>query len=315
MPEDRGRLVTAFLVKLLRALRRYRLHRRARGAARRHLRRQGRLARGDAGLLGRVPRAVEPPRTSRSATSSTRSTRNSARTSSPPRGRRRPARVPGLPRRPARPAARADGGLHRLLQLPGMPIHAPLAIASAEDDGDDPQRGQRELGARPGERRGDHRAPRPLRRSMSSSARRTARGQDDQAAPGQPARRAWTARRSTSTGRSALLSLPRAGRPHPETRRGDRGRDRPLRALYQAWAPSSSRSSRATTCSRSASTGRSSCWPRPATASGCARPAPEGQGAGRDPQGPLRPLCPARQDGRQPAAQPGDGGCRRSTRR
>ena len=39
IPEDRGRLVTAFLVELLRALRRYRLHRLARGPARRHLRR------------------------------------------------------------------------------------------------------------------------------------------------------------------------------------------------------------------------------------------------------------------------------------
>ena len=34
----------------------------------------------------------------------------------------------------------------------------------------------------------------------------------------------------------------------------------------------------------------------------------EGRRPGRDPQGPLRPLCPARQDRRQPAAQPGHGG-------
>ncbi len=33
----------------------------------------------------------------------------------------------------------------------------------------------------------------------------------------------------------------------------------------------------------------------------------EGQGAGDRPQGALRPLCPARQDGRQPAARRGDG--------
>ena len=57
IPEDRGRLVTAFLVELLRALRRYRLHRHAGGEARRHLRRPGRLARGDARVLGGVLRA------------------------------------------------------------------------------------------------------------------------------------------------------------------------------------------------------------------------------------------------------------------
>ena len=45
IPEDRGRLVTAFLVELLRTLRRYRLYRRARGTARRHLRRPRGMAR------------------------------------------------------------------------------------------------------------------------------------------------------------------------------------------------------------------------------------------------------------------------------
>ena len=41
------------------------------------------------------------------------------------RGWRRSARLPGLQRRPPRPQARPLRQLHRLLQLPAMPVHAP----------------------------------------------------------------------------------------------------------------------------------------------------------------------------------------------
>ena len=69
IPEDRGRLVTAFLVELLRALRRLRLHRRPRGAARRHLRRPDRLAPGAARLLAGLLRTPSTrPRTCASGT-------------------------------------------------------------------------------------------------------------------------------------------------------------------------------------------------------------------------------------------------------
>ncbi len=53
-PEDRGRLVTAFLTSLLRALRGHGVHRRAGGAAGRRVRRPGRLARGDGAVLARL---------------------------------------------------------------------------------------------------------------------------------------------------------------------------------------------------------------------------------------------------------------------
>ena len=56
VPEDRGRLVTAFLDQLFRALRRIQFHRRPRKPARRHLRRPHRLERGAARFLARVLR-------------------------------------------------------------------------------------------------------------------------------------------------------------------------------------------------------------------------------------------------------------------
>ena len=66
VPEDRGRIVTAFLQTLFPALRRIRLHRPSRGRARRHLGRQDRLAPGAArileGLLRRRRRDQGPAR-------------------------------------------------------------------------------------------------------------------------------------------------------------------------------------------------------------------------------------------------------------
>ena len=103
IPEDRGRIVTAFLDELLRALRRIRFHRRSREPARRHLRRQastGRKVLGDfwrdfsAAVGGTKDLTI-------TAGASTRSTRSWARISSRPHGDgERSARS-------ARPAARA----------------------------------------------------------------------------------------------------------------------------------------------------------------------------------------------------------------
>ena len=47
------------------------------------------------------------------------------------RGRHRSAGLPGLRRRKARPAAGPDRRLHRLLQLPGMPLYPPADRARA----------------------------------------------------------------------------------------------------------------------------------------------------------------------------------------
>ena len=100
VPEDRGRLVTAFLDQLLRAIRRYWFHREFGGAARRHLRRPGRLARGDAGFLGGILPAVDQTKELKISTSSARSIRILGSISSRPR--------PTAPiRAPVRPAAMA----------------------------------------------------------------------------------------------------------------------------------------------------------------------------------------------------------------
>ena len=127
IPEDKGRVVTAFLEKLLRPLRRIRFHRRPRGAARPHLQQRDRLARllrdfwrdfigavGDIKEL-RVAQVIDALDEMLGAASVPAA-----------RGRRRSAQVPELRQRPALAEARQVRRLHRLHQLSGMPLHPPV---------------------------------------------------------------------------------------------------------------------------------------------------------------------------------------------
>jgi DNA topoisomerase-1 len=112
--------------QLLRTLRRHRLHCRARGTARRHFSRQGRLARRHARLLERLLGRHRRDQRSQNFRRHRRAGPGSRRTFLPRQGRRRrPAPVPVLPKRPPRPQARPPRQLHRLLELPELPIHPP----------------------------------------------------------------------------------------------------------------------------------------------------------------------------------------------
>ena len=150
IPEDRGRLVTAFLVELLRALCRYRLHRRAGGEARRHLRRQRRLAGGAARLLGRVlarGRADQGPEDQRRHRRAGRGSRPALLSAA--RGRHRPARLPGLRHRPAGPEAGRYGSFIGCSNYPECHYTRPLAVATGDEEADALADGPRELGDDP----------------------------------------------------------------------------------------------------------------------------------------------------------------------
>ena len=125
VPEDRGRLVTAFLTSFFE---RY-VDTGFTASLEEQLDdisgRPGGLARGDAGVLGPVLKCggtdagPQDQRRHRCAGSgSGRAFLSGAG------GRRRPAAVPGLPPGPAGPEAWPSRQLHRLRQLPGVPIHA-----------------------------------------------------------------------------------------------------------------------------------------------------------------------------------------------
>ena len=112
--------------QLLRALRRSAVHRRARGAARRHLRRPRRLARGDDASFWDAfqPRRGADPRAQDLRRHRCARRRPGAALLPRARRRRRPAALHRLRHRPARPEARPLRQLHRLLELPGLPVHA-----------------------------------------------------------------------------------------------------------------------------------------------------------------------------------------------
>ncbi len=136
--------------QLLRALRRHRLHRLAGGAARRHLRRAGGLARGDGAFWDEFSRAVEQTRDLKIGDVIDALDQDLGRAFLPgPRGWHRPAPVPGLPHGPARAEARAARQLHRLLQLPDLPIHPPAGDRGRRGGGETLKEGMRELGHHP----------------------------------------------------------------------------------------------------------------------------------------------------------------------
>ena len=103
----------------------------------------------------------------------------------------------------------------------------------------------------PGHRSGDRQAGHPAQRALRSlRPARRARGQGE--AQAAVAAQGHDAGRAHLEKALALLSLPRELGPHPEDRRAGAGRRRPLRALRQARQPSTSRSRPTRACSRSA---------------------------------------------------------------
>ena len=124
VPEDKGRLVTAFLENFLRPLRRIRFHRRSRGEARPHLGRPARLEGRASRLLARLHRRGAGHRRI-AHHAGARCAERHARTAHLPwhRGRWRSARLSVLRHRAAQPEDRQVRCLHRLLQLSRMPLH------------------------------------------------------------------------------------------------------------------------------------------------------------------------------------------------
>ena len=177
IPEDKGRLVTAFLEVLLRQIRRLRLHRRARGEARQGLQQRDRLEGSAARLLDRFfrrarrhqgfahqPGARQPQRAARAAYLPR------------PRRRRRSAPMPVVRQGAIVAEARQVRRLHRLLELSRMQVH-PRAVAERSGR----RRAARASGpacARsgidPDKRRRDHAAQRPLRRLRAAGRGREA---------------------------------------------------------------------------------------------------------------------------------------------
>ena len=226
-PEDKGRIVTAFLEVVLRQIRRLRFHRRSRREARQGLEQRDRLEGAAARLLERFLRrhrrhqgprhaagARQPERASGPAYLSLLAARASTRAS-------------------ARSAARANC---RSSSANTAPSSAARAIPSAStrafwrrrarrpSEGDRP--GVRVLGEDPVDRRRDHFAQRALRRIHPAG-----RGREAQAlvaAEGLERRR-----RDARKGAQAARPAARSGAPSDQ-RRADPRRHRPLRVLCAA---------------------------------------------------------------------------------
>ena len=165
IPEDKGRLVTAFLEGLLQALRRVRFHRRPRGEARPHLRRQARVEGRAARLLARLHgrrRRDQGPARRRGAGRAQRAARPAHL---PAQGRRRrPAPVPQLRRGPPQPQGqRQVRRLHRLLAtIPNAAITRQFSD-SQRRPAPRPPRPTASCSARSRDRHGRDAAHRPLR--------------------------------------------------------------------------------------------------------------------------------------------------------
>ena len=171
------------------------------------------------------------------------------------RGRHRPARLPGLRQRAARPEARPLRQLHRLLELSGLPVHAPPGDRDRRGPGRDAEGGHARRSAR---------TPRPARRSPSAagptgctcSRARTARTRK-KPKPRRTVAAARHGRRADHAGAGARAAVAAARHRHAP---GDAARrSRPGSAGSApmcGWARCSARWTATTTCWRSASTGR-----------------------------------------------------------
>ncbi len=153
IPEESGRLVTAFLERFFETLRQLRLHRRARGRAGRRLRRPARLAEAARRLLARLQAEGRRGHGAEAVGDHRRRSTSSSRPGCIRHGRRqRPARLPAVRQRPAVAARRQVRRVRRLLQLSRLQIHAEV---------------------RPGRRRGGRATARPI--SATASTLKTGR--------------------------------------------------------------------------------------------------------------------------------------------
>ena len=146
------------------------------------------------------------------------------------RGRHRPARLRGLRQRPARAEARATRRVHRLLELSGVPVHAKARDRHRRGRLRDAQGGDARARPRPGDRGGDHRparAVRPLR-----AAGRGGQGREEEASANVAAEgRRW---RDDHARPGARVAGAAPDRRHPPREQGaDGGRARPVRAVHQ----------------------------------------------------------------------------------
>ena len=173
VPEDRGRLVTAFLVGVLRSVRAARLHRRSRGPAGRRRRRHQALEAGAARVLGPVQRSGRRGQGAARGRGDRRAERAAgAAPVSAARRRRRSADLPFVRQRPAQPEVRPLRRVRRLLELPGVSLHPAARRAGSGERGAGGGQGARAR-RRSGYARGDSPEARPLR--TVRPARRKAR--------------------------------------------------------------------------------------------------------------------------------------------
>ena len=260
IPEDRGRLVTAFLVSFFEhyvdtgftASLEEKLDDISGG--------ETELARGDARVLGRVlPRGRSDQGPEDQRRHRRRWTRISARISS-----RRARTAPTRALCPACGTGRLGLKLGRYgsfigcSNYPACQYTRRLAIETGEDQGETLKEGMRVLGQHPetGEEITVRRGPYGLVRAAGRERRREDKGKTRPSRGARRCRAAWTATRSRWSRRSGLLSLPRADRHAPgnaasRSRPGSGGSGRMC-----GWARSTARWTATTTCWPSASTAR-----------------------------------------------------------
>ena len=215
------------------------------------------------------------------------------------RGRRRSAPVPALRRRPAEPEARPLRRVRRLLQLSGLPLH-PAARGQARGGG-----GRAAQGARDRGRSGDARGGRPQAGALRALC--PARpGREPQALLAAARPRAGRARPRHRAGAAGAAAR---DRPPSRERPADRGRHQPLRPLHQARPLHPARAGgrraddRHEPCDGAARRGRQQAARRAEAVAGARQPS-QGRQAGDPAPGPLRALRQAWARQCQPAQGP-----------
>ena len=318
IPEDKGRLVTIFLMTYFARYVGLRFHRRAGGRAGRHLGRQPRHGRTCWRRFWRDFSAAL------AETSELRITEVLDKIDEvlaphlypPARGWRRSAHLPELRRGQAEPEDRAVGrGLHRLHELSRVPLHPPHRRPGGRGRvGPD--------GMLLGHDQGD-----PISLSSGRFGPYVQRGEATEEVPKPPRAslpKGWEVGRD-EPGKGAAAAQPAApDRPAPRGWRDDRGRHRPLWTLRQARPHlcQPARGGRGVR-DRHEPCGRGAGARRPPAAAGAAVGPGAAEGAGRPPRrrpaagdgGPLWPLHQVGQDQRHPAQGDDAGDRHASTRR